>query len=69
MKATFDQRSAERYEFTHGHRPKGSGFWSFQLHRSGASTEFCAHGKYSDAKREAMREARSLGCEEVTVNT
>lgn len=71
QKVEFDQLSAERFRFANGHMPRGYGWWSFQLHRSfsGASTEFHTTGNYTDAKKEAIREARSLGCDTVTVNT
>jgi hypothetical protein len=65
----FDSLSAERYAFTHGHRPRGIGQWSFSLGRSGAWTQFEYNGSYTDAKKAAMREARSLGCDTVVVDT
>jgi hypothetical protein len=69
MTTTFDQDSSRDYEFTHGRRPRGVGDWSFSLHRNGASTQFAVSGSFTAARREALREARSLGCDTVTVNT
>lgn len=69
MRVTFDQDSARDYAFTHGHKPRGTGAWSFTLHRSGSSTQVWCNGSYSEARAAAMREARSLGCDTVTVNT
>ncbi len=66
----FDALSTARYAFTNGHPPKGYGAWSFGLCRTeaGAWTEFRYTGQYSQAKKAAMREARSLGCSLVVVN-
>lgn len=70
MKATFESDSVRDYEFTHGSKPKGMGCWSFQLHRDGgSSTEVFVNGTFTEAKKEAMRQARDLGCRVVTVNT
>lgn len=66
---SFDSLSAERYAFTHGHRPRGIGFWSFSLGRCDAWTSFRYEGSYTDAKKAALREARSLGCDTVCVDT
>jgi hypothetical protein len=65
----FDESSAADYKFTHGKSPKGTGLWLFSLHRNGASTDVQIFGLYSAAKKSAIREARSLGCDTVTVNT
>ena len=69
MHTSFDQFSAERYKAEHGKRPQGYGRWSFSLGRRGAWTGFSITAKYSDAKRAAMREAKRLGCDTVTVET
>jgi hypothetical protein len=69
MKTTFDSFSADRYAFTHGHRPRGFGQWIFGLGRNGAWTNFTYTGTYSVAKAAALREARSIGCTDVTVYT
>lgn len=69
QKVNFDQDSSRHYEFTHGHKPKGVGAWSFTLHRDGSSTDVWKEGSFSEARRQAMSEARSLGCTVVTVNT
>jgi hypothetical protein len=65
----FDASSARDYEFTHGHRPRGTGNWCFGLGRGGAWTQFWFNGSYTDGKRAAVREARGLGCDTVVVNT
>ncbi|MCC6191907.1 MAG: hypothetical protein IT318_22995 [Anaerolineales bacterium] len=58
------------YEFANGHKPTGHGSWSFQLHDGyGASTQVFVSGRYTQAKQEAMRQARSLGCAVVTLNS
>ncbi len=68
-KVEFDESSARDYEFTHGHRPRGTGTWSFTLHRFGSSTRQEFTGAYSDCKRQAMQLARKLRCTDVTVDT
>jgi|Laugrespbdmm15sn_2_1035079.scaffolds.fasta_scaffold153063_1 hypothetical protein len=68
MNTSFDQSSADEYKFNHGQRPQGYGLWSFSLGRQGAWTGFSITANYSDAKRAAMREAKSLGCDTVTVD-
>lgn len=68
MKITFDQDSARDYAATHGHAPRGYGQWAFALGRpDGAWTEVHFTGNYSDVKKEAIREARNLGCTVVVV--
>ena len=68
-RTTFDTNSTERYKFTHGHHPRGQGLWMFDLGRSGAWTTTQYHGSYTEAKAQAMREARQLGCDTVCVCT
>lgn len=46
-----------RYEWSHGHRPRGYGFWMFLV----GSAQVSAHGTYSEAKRVAAARARELG--------
>jgi hypothetical protein len=57
------------YYSVHLHQPRGVGQWSFLLGRNGAYTTFRPSFamSYTDAKREALREARSLGCDYVGV--
>lgn len=65
------------YIRSHGHAPRcpvGTkiGLWIFNLGRTqgrfGTSwTEFEVTGSYSAAKRQAISEARSLGCDKITV--
>jgi hypothetical protein len=67
IRTQFDSDSALDYRFAHGHAPRGIGAWIFGLGRAGAWTTFECHGSYTTAKAAAMREARSLGCDTVTV--
>ena len=68
-KTTFDTYSADLYEFTHGHRPRGEGTWIFDLGRNGAWTQTSYYGSYGRAKQQAIIEARQLGCHTVRVCT
>lgn len=51
------------YEWAHGRKPSGIGAWWFSL--PNASVTF--HGRYSEAKRQAVALAASLGHYEVRV--
>jgi hypothetical protein len=64
---TFDQSSVTYYEFANGRKPKGVGLWMFLLHRGGTATQTEHHGSFTEAKKAALREARTLGCDTVTV--
>lgn len=55
------------YENTHGRRPRGFGTWWFRVFTSGFSKEVSFRGTYSDARREAVFAARTLGCTHVEV--
>lgn len=69
-RVSFQQDSVADYEFAIGRKPSGHGSWSFQLHDgNGASTQVFVSGKYTEAKKEALRQARSLGCVVVTLNS
>jgi hypothetical protein len=67
MAPKFDQDSVKDYTFTHGKAPKGIGGWLFGLGRNGSWTEISYFGTFTEAKKQAMREARALGCDTVTV--
>lgn len=43
-----------RYEWSHGHKPKGYGYWAFNI---GEETVWI-QGMYSEAKKKAIREAK-----------
>jgi hypothetical protein len=58
----------EDFVNTYGECPKGNGDWSFNLGRNGAWTEVSYSGDYSDAKRFAVKEAKSLGCSMIVLN-
>lgn len=55
------------YEFAHGRKPRGTGLWMFHGYndRSGRTFEF--NGTYSEAKKEAVKWARSRDCHMVEV--
>jgi hypothetical protein len=54
------------YVWSHGRRPRGYGFWWFRL--MGSPVEVVqVHGRYSEAGREAVRQARARGCSCVVV--
>lgn len=66
---TFDRDSVADYEAANGKRPAGHGAWAFTLGRDGAYTTYSETATYTDAKRNAMREARMLGCATVTLES
>jgi hypothetical protein len=68
-KAQFDQSSVRDFEFAHGRKPRGNGEWCFTLHRNGSSTREFVSGTFTDAKQQAMRLARDLGCDVVTLDS
>jgi hypothetical protein len=67
MSVKFNQESARDYEFANGRKPRGKGYWAFGLGRNGAWTTVWYNGMLTEAKKLAMREARSLGCDTVTL--
>lgn len=69
MKVTFNTESVKYFEFVHGRKPRGVGQWAFSLHRDGASTVVFKTGSFTNARKEAMSEARGLGCTEVSLDT
>lgn len=68
-KTTFDQSSVQDFEFAHGRKPRGTGSWAFSMHGNGSSTTQFFGGSFTDAKKEAVRVARSLGCDCVRVES
>lgn len=67
MKTTFSQQSVYEYEFANGKKPRGVGSWMFNLYRNGAYTTVTKFGTLTQAKKEAMKEARSLDCSLVSL--
>lgn len=68
--ATEAEVSNTDYEFTHGKKPKGQGSWFFVAHRGGINFSKDVEGEdyiqlnqmsYSDAKKAAVKWARSKG--------
>ncbi len=56
------------FEFAHGRRPRGRGNWAFELVRENCHTLTVWHmGTYSEAKREAVRQAKECGASYVVV--
>lgn len=57
------------YEQTHMKSPKGLGTWIFGAGRQGAWTDIWVQGpvSYSEAKRQAIRQAKDLGCDQISV--
>ena len=53
------------YRFANGVKPKGRGSWAFEI---GDKTEFI-YGSYSDAKKEAIKRAASLGISRVKLGS
>jgi len=68
-RVTFDQSSAVDYKFVHGRAPRGKGLWSFELGDHRHWTTFWFDGTYTDAKRAAMKQARTLQLTTVVVNS
>jgi hypothetical protein len=61
MKATFDSMSAERYEFTHGRRPRGEGCWAFELRAGDRKRQIFIDATYAEAKKQALERATQEG--------
>lgn len=68
--------STTQYEAAHGKSPRGKGGWAFEFKMNGHWTDpvFVRGGEfgqslltYSEAKREAVRRAKSAGASEVRV--
>ena len=52
-----------RYKFVHGKEPRGYGWWWFENYDRQWS--FNGWGKYSDVKRDAIKEAKKDGIEAI----
>ena len=59
----------DEYAGSHGRTPKGVGLWWFSFGRDGAYTDEAAPGpmSYGDAKKWALRNARTLGADTIIV--
>ena len=59
--------SEGHYQSTHGRAPRGRGMWAFEMTTpEGPQTRFY-NGTYTEARNQAMREARANGWTAVTV--
>ncbi len=67
MKPTFDPMSADRYEFTHGRRPRGEGCWAFELSDGSRACQIFINARYAEAKRQALATAAEQGYTTVSV--
>jgi hypothetical protein len=57
--------NTNEYEFSHGRKPRGFGSWAFEVK---GDVYWCKSSQtYTDAKREAMAEARRVNAREVKV--
>lgn len=56
------------FVMSHGHEPRGYGHWAFFFHPARKEAWWC-EGMFSDAKKEARKEARKRGVEEVFVGS
>jgi hypothetical protein len=58
------------YERSHGRKPRGAGSWAFTFRRGGkwTSEPTFIHGRtFGEAKRDAMRKARELQADAISV--
>jgi hypothetical protein len=54
----------DKYEFNHGHKPRGIGAWWFEAFIVGGNNvqiQIQGPKSYGDAKREAIKKGRELG--------
>jgi hypothetical protein len=58
----------EEFKQAHGKAPCGTGLWMFSAGRNGAWTDIEVNGSFTEARAEAVREAKSLGCDQLVVN-
>jgi hypothetical protein len=70
------QVNTNEYEFAHGHAPRGRGAWAFwfgkgarRVDTSNVADAHWYHGTYSDARRQAVRDAKAQGFETVVVGS
>jgi hypothetical protein len=61
--------STTNYEFAHGSKSRGRGYWAFQFCQGGSDLLLFAPGEliYSKAKQWAIAKAVELGCNRVSV--
>ena len=69
MKAIFDDFSADRYEFTHGRRPRGEGSWAFELRAGNRTHQIFINARYAEARKQALVKATEEGYDTVGVLT
>jgi len=55
------------YEKVHGKKPKGSWFWAFHIGPENDPIPAYIPGRFHEAKRVAVEQARELGEENITV--
>ena len=57
-----------QYEASHGRKPKGRGYWMFAISSYMQGTEETGfYGTYTEAKKQAVKLARDLGWDSVSV--
>lgn len=59
--------STTQYEFSHGKKPRGAGYWGFQIGHDRGAQQVWLSGTYSEAKRLALKVGRRLGASTVEV--
>lgn len=52
-----------RYEYNHGKKPRGSGWWLFES--GNRAWKYDGWGNYGDVKKEAIKEAKKAGIREI----
>lgn len=54
--------STAEFEFSHGKKPRGFGYWAFFFGRNpNAEAVFAPRGTFAEAKRWAAKEAKAAG--------
>ena len=56
-----------KFEFSHGRKPKGFGYWAFWIESSMGSTPWSFRGLYSEACKSAKRTAQKFNATQITV--
>lgn len=57
----------ERFEFAHGRKPRGRGYWMFGVGNGVTYEEVGFGGSFADAKRDVQKYAAARGYREATV--
>lgn len=57
------------YRFAHGKTPSGTGNWAFNMGRNGSLGTQFFYGKFSEAKKKAIKWAAEHGTEYVSVGS